>query len=569
MDERLAALYDDVDEGLFRSDAEPDRAPQEWLDAASELLTPTLGRAIRREDAKPADPSQSLLGAIVAARIRRHALASSKDVASLAATTRGGSLLDRRAALIRLVALAEGDEKILDKVSFEGIHHEPELGADLLRVQAKRRGAPGRETRATLGQVKQHLRRFEELVTESVEGATTVDALNSLDPRDRARLMLHHRDLSDLAAAFVADRIESSVKTGNVLDACDLITALRPAADPRMLPLLAAALLDDPRSEVRAEAARSIARIDDRRVVPLLYDAYSRASDLGERLALAEALALWGDFRGSEAVTSGLADPSDETKITALEALFDPELAEKAVQFARAGDHHLRHAAFRALARSGDVGALEWLDRIEAEADELSPSLVAELKSARATLLARAEMRGESTQTALEQAKRIAGERSARVLVREPGAPPTKRHRFGAWLLMARALVAQLLGRREAASDLAERALEADPGWFKPALVQGHLWHKQGDPARALAGFRRALSLAPARIATRSSDMERIAMTYVARAEQLHEAGRVDVARTLIDELMQLDLSHVPSHVRIAVRRRRRKLERPALMEAT
>ncbi len=556
----LSTLYDDVERGLLRDEgpaADAAAATAEWLDDARQLLTPLIARPL--EARARVSPPPSLQAAILAARVRRRALADSDDVASLAATARGGAILERRAALERLAELAKHDAARLDAVDLRPVSHEPQLELDLLRLSARLRGAAGREARAELARVNQLLKAFETAVRQVVEGVRGGNPLAELDPHQRARLMLHARHLDDFSIGFIIDSISAAVTEGDTAQAVDSLAAVRPMADARLLMVLAGALLDDPRSEVRAEAARCIARVDDRRVVPLLVMANARASDLGERIALAEALGIWGDFRSSDAILEGLADPGRGTRIAALDALYDPALVERAVARANQEDFDERRAAIRALGRAGDERALGWLDRLEGDEAELPPALGVELSVAREAVLARAEMRGDAPHELLERARRGARKRT-RALERSPGAPPTKRHRVLAWLLMLRALVLSALRLRESASALCDRALAADPRWYRPGLYQGRLWDRAGDLARAVAGYRRALAIAPAELSARAADMTRIATAYLNRAEALHDAGRIEVARAVLDELSVLDLSSVPPHIRHALRRRRRRL---------
>ncbi len=392
-----------------------------------------------------------------------------------------------------------------------------------------------------LAAAKSTLDRYATEVARTLDGVRGGDSFLDLDPHERARLMLNLRGAEDATVAFMMDRLQQLLYGGETAEACDRIAALRPSADPRTLPVLAGALLDDARSEVRAEAARAIARIDDRRVPLLLAIASARASEIGERLALAEALGIWGDMRGTEIVRECLADPREALRISALEALYDPTLAELAMASARSGSLDERRAALRAVGRSGDERALVWLDGLVQD-DDTPPALAAEIRAARGAVLARAEMRGEAPAELLERTRR--GAPRVKALARELGAPPTKRHRFAAWLLMLRAVIARLFGLRETASSLCDRALAADPGWLRPALFQGNLWLASGDKSRAVAGFRRALHIAPAALATDGDVMTRITTTYLARTDELVRAARVEAARALVDELMFLDLLH-------------------------
>lgn len=546
----MEELYRRVESGLLAGDA-PDAELSDVVDdfllRVVRELGPRLARAAPAVPVAASQSSRSMEAAIVAARVRRQALAASSDVSTLWATARGGTLLERRAALQRLAALD------CDDIDLDSLELEAELERD--RQLAGARSA-GRETRAAEATIE----RFAVEAMRTLDGVRGGDPFLDLDPHERARLMLHLRAAPDRVVAFVCDRLQQLLDGGNTMDACDRLAALRPAADRRTLPVLAAALLDDPRSEVRAEAARAVARIDDRRVPLLLSAASARASDVGERLALAEALGIWGDMRGSDIVRECLADPREGLRIFALEALYDPSLAELAMASARSESPDEQRAALRAVGRAGDERALPWLDELLD-----SKAVARDARAAQSAILARIEMRGEVADELAERTRRAAPKVTA--LTRELGAPPTKRHRFAAWLLMLRAVLARLVGLRETASSLCERALAADPGWYRPALYQGRLWLSSGDRSRAVAAFRRALGIAPETLATNADVMTAITTTYLARTDELLRAERVEAARALVDELMFLDLSSVPAHVRHAARRRRRRMAIASLPE--
>jgi hypothetical protein len=557
--EDLDDLYQRVEAGLLAGDdpeAELSEVVDRFLAQSVARLSAQLSRPAPAAPVAALQSSRSMEAATVAARVRRQALAASTDAAALWATARGGSLLERRAALARLAELGAEDASVLDDIDLDSLKLEVELERDLHLAGALRRGAPGRDSRSALAAAKSTLDRFAAEVLRTLDGVRDGDSFLDLDPHERARLMLHLRGAEDSTVAFLMDRLQQLLAGGETAEACDRIAALRPAADPRTLPVLAGALLDDARSDVRAEAARAIARIDDRRVPVLLGVASARASEIGERLALAEALGIWGDMRGTDIVRECLADPRDALRISALEALYDPTLAELGMASARSGSLDERRAALRAVGRAGEEQALLWLDGLVQE--DPPPALSAEIRAARGSVLARVEMRGEAPAELLERTRRAAPR--VKALARKLGAPPTKRHRFAAWLLMLRAVIARLFGLRETASSLCDRALAADPGWHQPALYQGNLWLARGDKSRAVAGFRRALHIAPAALLTNGDVMTRITNTYLARTDELMRGQRVEAARALVDELMFLDLSAVPAHVRHAARRRRRRM---------
>src|SRR5690606_1786963 len=121
--------------------------------------------------------------------------------------------------------------------------------------------------------------------------------------------------------------------------------------------------------------------------------------------------------------------------------------------------------------------------------------------------------------------------------------PPTKRHRFLAWVLMIRAYLAAFLGARDAANELCERANQADPGWYVPPWYQGRLWHRAGDLARAVAGYRRALPMAPPARLHSARWISPIVQCFVLRAEALSREGHGGRAQRLLDQLWPHDLS--------------------------
>ncbi len=545
-----------VENGVVRHDsADTDitEAVSTWLQEARGHFSETLSRAADPTPVAPA-ASRSLIAAIVAARVRRRALGQSSDVRALAAAARGGSLLEKRTALVRLHQLAEGDASLLDDVDLSCAAQEPELERDLLRVEAKRRGAAGRDARTELADVSEVLSRLAKSVARVVDGRDTGDPFQRLKTAERARVALHLSDAEQSTSAFLLDRLSDLLQPADGAEAVDRIAALRPAADPRALPILSAALLDDRRSDVRTEAIRALSRIDDRRVVGLLTSGDTRATDLSERIAIAEGLALWGDFRGSDCIREALSDARETTRLAALDALWDPALAELAFAHMREPEMELRRSALRAIGRSGDERALSWIGEMDPD-----PALSTEVERARDSIIARLEMRGDAPE---DLAKHLEQSQPSGALARAPGAEPTRRHRFAAWLLVLRYWLLRGLGMREAGSASLDRAQDADPSWPTPGLLQGNLWLRVGNLSRAVAGYRRALASFSDALARNASAMTRIARTYLERTDELLSEGRTESARALIDELMLNNLSRVASHVRHAARRRRRKLAR-------
>lgn len=532
----------------------------------------------RRGSALPQAPGSAMLAA---ARSRRLALATSTDVSTLKAIVRSGTLLEQRAALARLTELARSGTSAA--VDTEAAQFDPELERDVLFWQVEGSGATAREARATLTQVEALLARLEERIRSVVEGREVNDPLESSSPDKQAQLHLHLRTASAFTVGYMIDALLETLDRGDVRDATRRLVALRAAADPRLLPTLSGLLLDSPDSALRAEAARVLARIDDARVAPVLNLAYQTASAREERIALIEALGMQGEARDSQFLREALesylretaAEPSEATGapssrtraqshaglLAALDAVFDPELAEAALRLVTHPHAEVQRAAVRAIGRVGDDAALAWLDRLHGE---VPPGLRGELDAAEACILGRAELRGERPELLLDRKRRAARERAlARKFSRGLDVPPTKRHRFVAWILLLRASLAALFGARETASELCERAYQADPGWYLPPWLQGRIWWRAGDLTRAIVGYRRALPVAPQSRILRRRWITPIVQCFVLRAEALLQEGHTMRAQRLLDELWPHDLSRAASPVRLALRRCRQSLALP------
>lgn len=577
-----------LERGLHAPGSDPVSAgPQDWLGRARRhdwkgqlagqlaLLAPAATSAPRSLDA-------TLTSGLAAARARRLALRSSDDVSTLHAIVRGGTLLEQRAALARLTVLARSS--VAPPIDLQELQFDPELERDVLLWLAEGTGAAAREARATLAQVQALLERVEREVRQVVDGLAAVDPIGSLEPQEQAQVLLHLRSASSFLVGYSIDGLLDALERDDVRETSRRLVAWRAAADPRLLPTLANVLLDNPDSAVRAEAARALSRIDDPRVAPTLQLAYQTASAREERIALIEAFGLQGEPRDSEFLRESLeayqresalrptdvgpppsSRPRDHGQlglVGALDALFDVELVEAAVRLATHPQAEVQRAAIRAIGRVGEDSALAWLDRIHAD---VPAGLHGELAAAESSILGRAELRGEKPEFLLDERRRAARERAlVRKFSRGLDVPPTKRHRVLAWVLMVRATVARWLGAREAASELCDRAHQADPGWYLPPWFQGRLWWRVGVLPRAIAGYRRALALAPRRLLRHTRWITPILQCFVLRAETLMAQGHGVRAQRLLDELWPHDLSRAASPVRLALRRCRQNLALPA-----
>lgn len=579
----LRELLRSLERGLHaagRPEDGPPITPQEWIERARRRTwLETQGAP-----SQPAEPTPRRIAlevpapGLAAARQRRRALRHSDDLSTLLATLRGGTLLEQRAALARLTELARREGAA--NTHSGGLQLEPELERDLLLWLAEGSGAPAREARAMLAEVDLLLTRLEQQVRGVVDGLDSLDPVSSLEPQEQAQLFLHLRSASPFVVGYLIDGAMEAFERGERREIARRLVSWRAAADPRLLPTLGSVLLDNPDSAVRAEAARALARIDDPRVAPLLQLAYQTASARDERIALIEAFGMQGEVRDSaflresleaylrEAETPGTepGPPSSSRGrdqghlglVATLDALFDPELVETAVRLVGHPHAEVQRAAIRAVGRIGEGSALAWLDRVQ---ETVPDGLHGELATAEASILGRAELRGETPEVLLEQKRRAARERAlARKFARGLDVPPTKRHRFLAWLLLGRAWIAAWIGARETASDLCDRAYQADPSWHVPPWFQGRLWRRAGDLPRAIAGYRRALPLTPRGLLRRARWITPIVQSFVLRAESLLHEGHGVRAQRLLDELWPHDLSSAAPAARLALRRCRQHL---------
>lgn len=554
-------------------------SPSEWLDAARAVHWPAPDLDQEETSGAPLLTPR----AVHSARARRLALSSCNDVSVLESTLHGGTLLEQRAALARLALLAR-DAPSGEPVEAEIVDSEPELERDVLSWLSARGGAGAREARSTLAEAAALVERVEARLRASVQGVGASDPLAELEPHERATLSLHLRGATDFVVGCVIDELLESLALPDARPSARLLVGLRPAADARLVPALASALLDSADLNLRAEAARVLSRIDDPRVEPLLGAAYQTASAREERVALIEAFGIQGrvvdspflrealdhydsQFRAAERATAGdgTLPPSSGARargpsalVAALDAIFDVALIEAALRFASHDHVEVQRAAVRAIGRAGDDTALAWFEAMDAR---IPDGLEAELEAARTAIVCRIELRGEKpAQLALAERRSRLRRALAQKFSRGLDVTPTKRHRALAWLLMLRALVVYLFGGTERASKLSYLAHQADPRWYAPSHFQGRLWQRAGDGARAVAGYRRALAVAPRHLFRRPRWISPIVSAFVARAERLLVGGHDVRAERLLGELWSYDLSRAAPPVRLALHRCRRQL---------
>lgn len=557
----LEQRFEELERGLLSGGEVPADVAERtrtWLEATAEALTRELARAAPVGVDEAAPPPD-------AGRARRATIAAARDVAWLCATARGAGLFERRAAFARLLRLARAGLDRAGRAAIEallGRRHAAELALDALLLAEA--ATASRDARERLEQSDALGQRFAVSVRAFTEGASSIEPLDALAANDRALLLLHLRRRPADVAAYVASGLERALGAADVESLLDLLGALRPSADRRLLPTLARAVLDDGRPEVRAAAASAFARIDDPRVPRVLAAAAARASDLVERLVLAEGLALWGDRRGAPDAAAAL-DETDEVALklalAAVAALADPDLAERAFSVgAASSSREVRVAAARTIGRAADARGLAWLDELEGGAS--APEVLrGNVSLARDAILARLEARGEAPPARYDRR----ADPIERALARPPGEPATKRHRWLARWTLVRAMIARIFGRARSAANAYARAAAIDPSYAWPLLVEARWRLTNGDRVEAVRCYRRLVALDPSALSARPRDLSNAVRVLLARADDLEEAGRTEMAREILEDLFVLDLTRCDASLRVEVRRRR---DRPLLTRA-
>ncbi|MET0342506.1 MAG: HEAT repeat domain-containing protein [Polyangiales bacterium] len=542
----LAALVARDDAGLTAPRAEP-RAAE--IPGARTSFVPV-----------PQDADGSFLGHLKTRSdvAGEQSVASMSDVPTLLAVLRAGSLLQRRAAARRLAArLGDPDLAVEDwraVIETFGTLRDVELAYDLLACHAVLPGEASREATETRREVREMATRLTREVLDYWEGDVEAEPLMRLSGDARTQLMLHARDLDDVLLWHVCALVEEACGPSDLANQRALLSSLRYASDPRLVPSLASVLASGAGPLV-IEAARAISRIEDPRVWPALVDAYERSVIEAEHIALGAALGRVGDVRAADYVRSQLASEDEAVKVRALEALRTVGSADDVpavLAIARAKDPVLASKAAHTLGRISDGRGLADLARLAASAEVGSVRAAAE--EAVAQIGARLVLRGEEP-TGVDLPVS-----SADVTQTLAPANLTFGERVRALRLYLTGRLWLVLGATERALARFEDAAQSRPDWSLPLIVAATLYAARDDFVQALALFRRALSLSRVRIEQSPPLIRHVARCFLRRAEQLERDGRLAIARGLLDEVLRLDLRRVPSSLRFEIGRRHETL---------
>jgi hypothetical protein len=483
-----------------------------------------------------------------------------EDVPTLLAVLRAGSRRQRRAALARLRErladrrLLHSDE-VRTAIQMISELRDVELGYELAQLRAELPGAPGRTARQEHEQWKRLAQRTQFEIRAFWDGQSSIDAFRGLPGDQRALLLMRVSELSDLVVHHITAIIEGSDGCVPLESRIGLITSLRFARDPRLVPALVA-VLEAERGALVAAAARVLGGMDDARAQPALAERFERSFVAEERIALAGALGMHGDLRGLSEVRSSLEEDQPKLPLQALEAmesLGSPESTDLVTKFLDHADASIAIQAARTCARIGDGRALDELtDRYNATA---VPALRAAIEDALSAIAARMELRGEEAATIdwSEVGNKPVPRKGPRDSL--PAITLGWRDYFMArlWLLLGR--VTWAIARFESAAARRD-------DWAAPLIGIGMAFARREQYALALPAFRRAIEVDRLRIERNPILVRAMAKAFLHRAEQVELEGRDDIARGLVGEVLTLDLRRAPGTVRFELKRKHDVLRR-------
>lgn len=482
------------------------------------------------------------------------------DVTTLLAVLRAGSRRQRRAALARLRQRL-ADRRLLHsddvRKAIQVIAHlrDVELGYELAQVRAELPGTPGRTARQEHEQWKRLARRTQFEIRAFWDGQSSVDAFRGLPGDQRALLLMRVSELSDLVVHHITAIIEGSDGCVPMESRIGLITSLRFARDPRLVPALVA-VLEAERGALVAAAARVLGGMDDARAQPALAERFERSFVAEERIALAGALGMHGDLRGLSEVRSSLEEDQPKLPLPALEAmesLGSPESTDLVTKFLDHADASIAIQAARTCARIGDGRALDELtDRYNGTA---VPALRAAIEDALSAIAARMELRGE-------EAAAIDWSEVGNKPVPRKGPRDSLPAITLGWRDYFMARLWLLLGRVTWAIARFESAAARRDDWAAPLIGIGMAFARREQYALALPAFRRAIEVDRLRIERNPILVRAMAKAFLHRAEQVEREGRDDVARGLVGEVLTLDLRRAPGTVRFELKRKHDVLRR-------
>lgn len=483
------------------------------------------------------------------------------DVRTLLAVLRAGTLAQRRAAARRLGArLTEArdlsNEQVRAAASTLLNLRDVEIAFEVAHAREALPGAQGRQARQETEAFSRLLEPLVQAIDDFWAGQSSSDPIATLPPDQRAQLMVRLRDAPDIVLHHIASVLDGSDGVASRSARMALLSSLRYAGDPRLVPSLVG-LLATKNPELVVGAARALAHVEDPRVHPAIVSAYERSVVDAERALLAGALGLSGDVRGREYVRELLSSDDERALLaatSAMESLATAEDLPRLIPLLQASDPILVAQTIRAIGRTGDPRGLPVL--AELRASLALSGLWADVEDAEAAIRAHMELRGEELPEhtgafTISVAPRHAIEERKR----EPALV-----RVWSWLDYLAGSAWLALGATRRAMRRLERAAARRTGWAPPLAALALHHARKGRTAQALAAFRRALEADQRWVERQFVVVVTLARVFLRRAEEVEQGGRVDIARGLIEEVLSLDLRRVPSELRFELNRRQEQL---------
>jgi hypothetical protein len=514
--------------------------------------------SIRPPTAVAADPS--FLGRLSTSGTDGLSVERIDDLPTILAVLRAGSQRQRRAALERLRERLR-DRRLLHTdavrkaIQTVAALRDVELGHELAQARAELPGTQGRQARHEHDQWKRLAQRVGTAIRAFWDGQSNVEPIQGLPGDQRALLLMRVSELEDVVLHHISAIIEGNDGWVPLESRIGLISSLRYATDPRLVPALIS-VVEAERGELVARAARVLGGIDDARIHPALAERFERSFVNEERIALAGALGMHGDCRGLPEVRGSLEEKQPPLLLQALEAmesLSSSESTHLVVKFLGHEDPVIAIQAARTAARIGDGRALDELAQMH-DATPV-PALRAAIEDALSAIAARMELRGEEAATIdwSEVGNKPAPRKGAR-----DSLPSVV---FG-WrdYLMGRLWL--VLGRATWANARFESAAARRTAWAVPLIGIGMAFARREQYALALPAFRRAIEVDRPRIERNPILVRAMAKSFLHRAEQVEREGRDDVARGLVGEVLTLDLRRAPGTVRFELKRKHDVLTR-------
>lgn len=484
------------------------------------------------------------------------------DLRTLVGIMRAGTLVQRKAAMLRLserIADPRGipSEQLRQATLALVQHRDVELSYELFVARSRLPGTFARQARTEDEAWQQSVQQVQRVISGFWDGELNREPIAALPADQRASLLLRARDLPERIVRHLCAAIEATDGVTERSLRLEVMSLLRYCADPRFVPSLSV-VLQGSDTDLSIEAARSLGRIEDPRSRFVLRAAYERSVVDVQRAVIAGALGACGDFRGADYVRKLLRDGEPSVLMAALEAmetLGSAEDGEKIARFLEHVDPRLVAQAVRTLSRIGDRRVLGGLMRLR---KSTSVSAVwAEVEDATTAIRARMELGGEEASVQFDELLAQAEERSKPSKAKQQD-PALVRVHSGFQLFLGR--LCMMVGAFSAALRRYEAAAARRQRWSKPLIVLATEYARKREDLKALECFRRAIEADRERLEADRQAMGLLALTFLRRAEQMEQQGRPYIANGLLEEALTLDLRSVSGSLRFELERRRAAL---------